>query len=147
MKLIVDTNIVFSAILNSQSWIGQILLHPDDSLIFFSPLFLRKEILNHKQKIKQFTKLSEIETEELIDLIYSKINFIDEKLIPKTILKTADELTREIDFDDAIFIALANHLNCKLWTGDKKLMNFLKMNGFKRIISTNELKSKLIQNK
>ncbi len=147
MKLIVDTNIVFSAILNSQSWIGQILLHPDDSLIFFSPLFLRKEILNHKQKIKQFTKLSEIETEELIDLIYSKINFIDEKLIPKEILKTADELTREIDFDDAIFIALAIHLNCKLWTGDKKLMNFLKMNGFKRIISTNELKSKLIQNK
>ena len=147
MKLIVDTNIVFSAILNSQSWIGQILLHPDDSLIFFSPLFLRKEILNHKQKIKQFTKLSEIETEELIDLIYSKINFIDEKLIPKTILKTADELKREFDFDDAIFIALANHLNCKLWTGDKKLMNFLKMNGFKRIISTNELKSKLIQNK
>jgi len=147
MKLIVDTNIVFSAILNSQSWIGQILLHPDDSLIFFSPIFLRKEILNHKQKIKQFTKLSEIEMEELIDLIYSKINFIDEKLIPKTILKTADELTREIDFDDAIFIALANHLNCKLWTGDKKLMNFLKMNGFKRIISTNELKSELIQNK
>ena len=147
MKLIVDTNIVFSAILNSQSWIGQILLHPDDSLIFFSPLFLRKEILNHKQKIKQFTKLSEIETKELIDLIYSKINFIDEKLIPKEILKTADELTREIDFDDAIFIALAIHLNCKLWTGDKKLMNFLKMNGFKRIISTNELKSKLIQNK
>jgi len=147
MKLIVDTNIVFSAILNSQSWIGQILLHPDDSLIFFSPLFLRKEILNHKQKIKQFTKLSEIETEELIDLIYSKINFIDEKLIPKEILKTADELTREIDFDDAVFIALANHLNCKLWTGDKKLMNFLKMNGFNRIISTNELKSKLIKNK
>ena len=147
MKLIVDTNIVFSAILNSQSWIGQILLHPDDSLIFFSPLFLRKEILNHKQKIKQFTKLSEIETEELIDLIYSKIQFIDEKLIPKKILKTADELKREIDFDDAIFIALANHLNCKLWTGDKKLMNFFKMNGFNRIISTNELKSKLIQNK
>ena len=147
MKLIVDTNIVFSAILNSQSWIGQILLHPDDSLIFFSPLFLRKEILNHKQKIKQFTKLSEIELDELIDLVYSKINFIDEKLIPKTILKTADELKREIDFDDAIFIALANHLNCKLWTGDKKLMNFLKMNGFKRIISTNELKSELIQNK
>src|SRR6056297_1382501 len=147
MKLIVDTNIVFCAILNSQSWIGQILLHPDDSLIFFSPLFLRKEILNHKQKIKQFTKLSEIETKELIDLIYSKINFIDEKLIPKEILKTADELTREIDFDDAVFIALANHLNCKLWTGGKKLMNFLKMNGFKRIISTNELKSKLIQNK
>ena len=147
MKLIVDTNIVFSAILNSQSWIGQILLHPDDSLIFFSPLFLRKEILNHKQKIKQFTKLSEIELDELIDLVYSKIQFIDEKLIPKKILKTADELTREIDFDDAIFIALAIHLNCKLWTGDKKLMNFLKMNGFKRIISTNELKSKLIQNK
>lgn len=147
MKLIVDTNIVFSTILNSQSWIGQILLPPDDTLIFFSPSFLRKEILNHKDKIKQRTNLSEIELDELIDLVYSKIQFIDEKLIPKEILKIADQLTREIDFDDAVFIALAIHQNCKLWTGDKKLMNFLKINGFKKIISTNELKSKLIKNK
>ncbi|SHJ90510.1 PIN domain-containing protein [Tangfeifania diversioriginum] len=119
MKLIVDTNIVFSTILNSQSWIGQILLHPDDTLIFFSPLFLRKEILNHKHKIKQRTNLSEVELDELIDLVYSKIQFIDEKLIPKEIFKIADQLTREIDFDDAVFIALAIHQNCKLWTGDK----------------------------
>lgn len=29
----------------------------------------------------------------------------------------------------------------------QKLMNFLKINGFKKIISTNKLKSKLIKNK
>ncbi len=144
MKLIVDTNIVFSAILNSESWIGQILLHPGDSLTFFSPSFLRQEILNHKQRIKHFTKLSDKEIDELIHLIYSKIHFIDEELIPKEILLIADELTREIDFDDAVFVALTIQLNCKLWTGDKSLANFLLKNGFTKIISTNELKLKLM---
>lgn len=39
MKVVVDTNIVFSAILNSQSRIGQILLHSDKSIKFYSPVF------------------------------------------------------------------------------------------------------------
>ena len=56
MKIVVDTNIVFSAILNSESWIGQILLHSDKSVKFYSPHFLQVEIQNHFQKIKKITK-------------------------------------------------------------------------------------------
>ncbi|MCA1761189.1 MAG: putative toxin-antitoxin system toxin component, PIN family [Bacteroidales bacterium] len=147
MKVVVDTNIVFSAILNSQSWIGQILLHSGNSIRFYSPGFLKKEIKNHKTKIKHFTKLPNDEIDELINLLYSKIHFIEETLIPKETLLIADKLTRPVDFDDAVFIALAMHLNCKLWTGDKKLSNFLKINGFSNICSTNDLKEKFKRNK
>ena len=146
MNLVVDTNIVFSAILNSYSWIGQILLHSHKSLSFYSPGFLKKEIQNHKSKIKRITKLSDDEIDELINLLYSKIHFIDETLIPKETLQIADELTKPVDFDDAVFIGLAIHLNCKLWTGDKKLSNFLKINGFTNLISTNDLKEKFKRN-
>jgi len=146
MNLVVDTNIVFSAILNSYSWIGQILLHSHKSLNFYSPGFLKKEIQNHKSKIKRITKLSDDEIDELINLLYSKIHFIDETLIPKETLQIADELTKPVDFDDAVFIGLAIHLNCKLWTGDKKLSNFLKINGFTNLISTNDLKEKFKRN-
>ncbi|MDP3444518.1 MAG: PIN domain-containing protein [Ignavibacteria bacterium] len=143
MKVIVDTNIVFSAILNSQSWIGQILLHSDKSIKFYSPRFLQVEIQNHLQKIKKLTKLSDSEVSELIAILYTKIHFISEEFIPKETLQIADELTKDIDFDDVLFVALAIHFNCKLWTGDKVLMNSLKLKGFHRFISSQELLVKL----
>lgn len=143
MKVIVDTNIVFSAILNSQSWIGQILLHSDKSIKFYSPRFLQVEIQNHLQKIKKLTKLSDSEVSELIAILYTKIHFISEEFIHKETLQIADELTKDIDFDDVLFVALAIHFNCKLWTGDKVLMNSLKLKGFHRFISSQELIVKL----
>lgn len=66
MKIVVDTNIIFSAILNSESWIGQILLHSDKSVKFYSPHFLQIEIQNHFQKIKKITNQSDFEVNELI---------------------------------------------------------------------------------
>ncbi len=143
MKIVVDTNIVFSAILNSQSWIGQILLHSDKSIKFYSPHYLQVEIQNHFQKIKKITKLSDFEVNELIEILYTKIHFISEEFIPKQFLITADELTKNVDFDDVMFVALSLHLNCKLWTGDKTLSNALIQKGFKKFISTHELIEKL----
>ena len=143
MKIIVDTNVIFSAILNSQSWIGQILLHSDKSVKFYSPKFLQEEIKNHFQKIKKITKLNDSEVFELIETLYTKINFISEELITKEYIIMADELTKNVDFDDVMFIALSIHLNCKLWTGDKTLMNALRQKGFKRFITTEELIAKL----
>lgn len=143
MKIVVDTNVVFSAILNSQRWIGQILLHSDKSVKFYSPRFLQVEIQNHFQKIKKITKLSDSEMYELIELLYSKIHFISEELISKESLLIADKLTADVDFDDMLFVALSIHLNCKLWTGDKVLVNALMKKGFKRFINTQELIEKL----
>jgi len=143
MKIVVDTNVVFSAILNSQSWIGQILLHSDKSVRFYSPRYLQVEIQNHFQKIKKITKLSDSEVYELIDTLYTKIHFISEEFIPKESLLIADELTKDVDFDDVMFVALSLHLNCKLWTGDKVLVNALMQKGFKRFINTQELIEKL----
>ena len=143
MKIVVDTNVVFSAILNSQSWIGQILLHSDKSIKFFSPRFLQVEIQNHFQKIKKITKRSESEIYELTEILYTKIHFISEEFIPKESLLIADELTKDVDFDEVLFVALSLHLNCKLWSGDKVLVNALMKKGFKKFINTQELIEKL----
>ena len=80
---------------------------------------------------------------ELIESLYTKIHFIEEELIPKGSIITADELTRDVDHDDVIFVALSIQLKSKLWTGDKVLMNSLKQKGFKKFITTTELKDKL----
>lgn len=42
--IILDTNIVFSSILDQSSRIGDILFHPQEKLNFFAPSFLREEI-------------------------------------------------------------------------------------------------------
>jgi len=143
MKIVVDTNIIFSAILNSQSFIGQIILLSDKSIRFYSPRFLHDEINNHIHKIIKISKLTEIEVYELIALLYNKIHFISEEFIPRETLIVADDLTKDVDFDDTMFIALSLHMKCKLWTGDKVLMNSLKLKGFKRFITTQELLTKL----
>ncbi|MDR1739210.1 MAG: hypothetical protein LBR45_00425 [Bacteroidales bacterium] len=45
-------------------------------------------------------------------------------------------LVADIDFDDFAFVALSEHLDALLWTGDKKLLNGLQQKGYKCIIST-----------
>ncbi len=62
--------------------------------------------------------------------------------MPKEILIKADELTKDVDNDDIMFVALALHLKSKLWTGDKILMNTLRQKGFKRFITTKELRER-----
>jgi len=70
MKIVVDTNIVFSAILNSNSWIGNILLNSGKSLKFYSPKYLQKEIQNHIAKIQKITNLSDDEVQDVIEILF-----------------------------------------------------------------------------
>jgi len=56
----------------------------------------------------------------------------------------AEKLTFDVDFDDVLFVALAIHMKCKLWTGDKKLSDALNIKGFEEFITTQELKNIVI---
>jgi len=52
-RIIVDSNILFSAILNLNSNIGQILINGQEYYDFYSPKYVRTELLRHKEKIKK----------------------------------------------------------------------------------------------
>jgi len=139
MKIIVDTNIVFSAILNSNSRIGKILLNSKEHFQFFTCNYLRTEIQRHRNKLLKLTKLTEDQLSELEDLITQHITFIDERLIPQDLLIKTEIQLKAIDPDDTVFVALTKHLEGKLWTGDLQLYNGLKAKRFKNIILTSEL--------
>jgi predicted nucleic acid-binding protein len=47
MKIVVDTNIVFSALLNSNSRIGRLLLDTRNHFEFYSCKYLQKEMKNY----------------------------------------------------------------------------------------------------
>ncbi len=139
MKIIVDTNIVFSAILNSNSRIGKILLNSKQHFQFFSCNYLRVEIQRHRKKLLKLTKLTDADLSELEELITQNIAFIDERLIPNELLIKTETQLKTIDPNDTVFVALAKHLGGKLWTGDMQLYNGLKAKRFKYIILTSDL--------
>ena len=139
MRIIVDTNIVFSAILNSSSKIGKILLHSKGHFQFYSCDYLRTEINRHRNRLLKLTKLSEDELAELESLVTHNITFIDERLLPQALLKQTEILLKSIDPNDTPFVALTKHLEGKLWTGDMQLYNGLKTKRFKDILTTAEL--------
>ncbi len=139
MKIVVDSNIVFSAILNTRSNIGQLIINGSSHFDFYTIALLKEEILNHQQKIQTISGFSEDKFNEIFQLIIHKIKFIDDLLISDKLLNDSFKLVENIDENDALFVALANHLRCKLWTGDKRLITGLRKKGFSKIITTEEL--------
>lgn len=145
MKIVVDSNVVFSAILNTGSNIGQIILVGSKYFDFLSINFLKSEITRHKEKIKQISGYGDEKYFNTYELITSKIQFFNEVLLSDHSITTAFDYTKDIDVDDTLFVALTEHCNAKLWTGDKKLLSGLRNKGYENTITTAELYEKFIQ--
>lgn len=139
MRIVVDTNVVFSAILNTNSQISKILLQQKSILNFCTTKRLLIEIERHRIKLLKLSSYSDMELSRVIAYVTSKINFINVQLIPRETYYKVKDLTANIDVDDTEFVALTEYLNAKLWTGDKVLINGLKQKGWSQFISTNEL--------
>ena len=139
MNVIVDANIVFSGILNSNGKIGDLLINSDKHFTFIAPNFLRTEIANHRNKL---LKISKLLLEQLLEAeyhIYKSIIFISEEQIREENWIFADKLVSDIDPKDTVYIAYAEQLNCNLWTGDKKLINGLIRKKYAKFVTTDDL--------
>jgi len=106
VNLVVDTNIVFSTLLNPHSPIGEILMNIQDEIIFFAPELLIEELKKYSGKIEAYSKLSHMELTYIEALVLSNINIVPENKISEQSWQEAFDLTKEIDEDDTPFIAL-----------------------------------------
>lgn len=139
MRIVVDTNIAFSGILNTNSKISKIILQPKTRLNFYSTNELENELTEHWDKLKKISKYSDTDLHKAASLIISRIRFINVELIPLKLFIKAEKLAVDIDIDDTEFIALTEHVRGKLWTGDKQLIKGLKKKNWNQTISTEEL--------
>lgn len=139
MKIIVDSNIIFSTLLRTQSTFGQIIFNSEKIFEFYSAQYMRIEIRRHWTKLHKISKLSDQELEDAYYTLLTKITFINEEIIPQKIWEDSEKIATGIDLDDTDFIALTKYLKGKLWTGDKSLYTGLKKKGFKNVVTTNEI--------
>lgn len=73
MKIIVDTNIIFSTLLNSNGSIGDILFNSDKYFEFYSCSYMRDEIHKHWERLKKISKLSDQQLEISYTQILTKL--------------------------------------------------------------------------
>ena len=103
MKIVVDTNIIFSALLNSNSRIGDLIFNSERNFEFYSCSYMRHEIDKHWDKLKRVSKLTESQLQNARFELFKKINFINEELIPEKIWLGAEADVKDIDIDDVDF--------------------------------------------
>ena len=140
MILITDSNIIFSAIISPKSDIAKILLK-NSKVQFFAPAHIFVEIQEHTSKIIEVAEISKKTFFERYRVILTRIKILDD--INKKSTQKALKILSNIDIDDTAFVALHFQTKHKIWTGDKKLIDGLKAQGYDICVTTTELKKKL----
>lgn len=139
MKVVVDTNIVFSALLNASSTIGDLLFNSQEEFDFYSPELMKAEITRYTPKLIKASKLTTSQFLEAAYQVNQAVKLISEEVISEPSWKAAFKLTADIDEDDTPFVALALEIQGMLWTGDKKLISGLRNKAFTSVLSTQDL--------
>ena len=128
MKVIVDSNIVYSALLKSPNrFCDTILLSGDE---FYTPKFMFVEIFKYKERIVRQSHLSEEEVLEMLYRLILQLRFFDEALISTRNFVRAFQLVKDTDRKDLVFVALAFEVEAKLRTSDLKLKKGVSSAGF-----------------
>jgi predicted nucleic acid-binding protein len=128
VNVIVDVNIIFSALLKEQSRFRTVLL--DESNSFYSPDYLATELLNKQERLLKYTSLDKSLLDELLRMLIRRIHFVPENFVSMQCRKKAWELCKDVDEADVPYVALAIEMRLPLWTGDEKLKRGLRKKGF-----------------
>jgi predicted nucleic acid-binding protein len=139
MTVIVDSNIVISAILNPKGKPTHILLQESGKIDFTAPLFLKQEIYRHKKRLCIEADMTEEYFNSSLIIYFRNILFIDDEFIDMQSKILAETLTASIDIKDEVYVALTIALDGVLWTGDKKLERGLKRKNFRKLVNTEQL--------
>lgn len=139
VRIIVDANIVFSGVLNSKGLIGDLLINSNNHFQFIAPYFLKAEIERLHPRLSKISGLAIEQVKVAESHVCCNIDFIEEEQIAVSCWTFAAALTGDVDPNDTPYIAFATHFKCKIWSGDKALMNGLAKKDWIDFITTQQL--------
>lgn len=105
----------------------------------YAPEYLLVELDRHESKLVGLTAFGASEIDVVREDILANIQIVPDEEIPFEEFVVAMRMLRDIDVDDVAFVALTNHLDGYLLTGDKALINGLQKKGYTRVLSFGDL--------
>lgn len=128
-RVIVDANVAFKCLCTHRGDLRR-RLAPDISLIFYGPRYLFVELFKHKERLARAANLSDADFLQALYVLVSRLDFINEANIPMGTWVEAYRLCKGVDENDTPYVALALHMDGRLWTEDSILKNGLRSRGF-----------------
>lgn len=135
MKLVLDTNIILSALIKNN--LSRKIITTLD-LEFFTPSFALSEIVKYRKYVCKKTSI----TEKQFDLLFNKI-FEYVKIVPLIYYKDyiPQSLNLIEDRKDVSFLACAIALNSNIWSNDKHFKKQKKI----KVFTTGEFVKKFLK--
>ena len=116
IKLVVDSNVVFSSLIKGKkSEVLRKIIFLSSKIKLIAPEELLFELHKH------FEKFTSEEVEEVLYILFTQINVIPRGFY-KNKISEAYSVAKQFDEKDTPFVALALKLKAPIWTGDKKMI-------------------------
>jgi predicted nucleic acid-binding protein len=132
LKLIVDTNILFKALIKS-SKVRAILLTPNHQ--FYIPEYTLEEVENHLSLLTRKTGLSVEDITRALSILLTNITVVSSENVSAR-WDEADRIIGSIDKGDVPFVAASLSMTCDgIWSDDKDLKRQRKV----KVWSTGEM--------
>ena len=114
MRYVIDANIILSGLI-SDSMTRRLLVELEDS--FLTPAYVHDEIGTYTEMVSEKSGLSSAEVEELIKILFKRIDVVPRPVVLES-LREAARIMRDIDPDDAVYLAAALERDAHLWSDD-----------------------------
>lgn len=131
MQIILDTNILFSALIRD-SITRKIIFEYEGSFLF--PEYIFEEAEEHKQEIILKSGMSTDDFDALFALLLRKVTIVPSKVLEQH-RQEAEEIVKDIDSNDVLFFACAlAYKGSIIWSNDAELKKQTRI----KVITTTE---------
>lgn len=115
MKVVIDTNILLSALI-TDSKTREIIVASDYQ--FYAPETIIDETLKHEDMLLQKSGLKKADLDELLSTLLKYVHIIPNEILQQNTPAAKKEM-KEIDKDDVVFLAAAITIDGIIWSDDR----------------------------
>ena len=132
MRIIIDSNVLFSALIKDSTTRKIILEYAG---LFLFPEFIFEEMEKHKRELFRKSGMPENDFNRLLQMLLQKVVIVPNEFL-KPYRTEALEIIRDIDPDDVLFMAcVLAYPNSILWSDDKNLKTQTRV----KVLNTQEI--------
>ncbi|MFZ2454902.1 MAG: PIN domain-containing protein [Candidatus Altiarchaeia archaeon] len=118
-KLVVDANIVFSAISTRTFTFELIRLLHEKGVRLYSPQYIHEELVDKTPRLLEYSKLTGDELGLLLKVLFRQIDTVPKDEYSKHMPEAERQIKDHLE--DVPYLALAIKLDCPIWSNEQRL--------------------------